>query len=420
MADSNEYVVPVWTLCTSSGTRIPSLADGDSITPDRLTELRSALAAFAESPIVTLEAHPLPKTLDRSSSGIRLDAMSPLAQHLSKLLSQTAKSAPAAAKVDAAGEVLYRMVVPAKVAAQVGRGLVQPMASKAAAGGIHSAMVGGSGIAAQATFVPVAAGTAAVGLTVAAPLILMAVAVGVSAYVDHQRQQAVQHITELLEKLHGDKLNAERAALNGCRDAIDKATTVLLDRGKIGASLGLDSAVYAISKATESARDRLDGWTAALDGLPEGPVDMDQITEAFPGIETAGGEFRTHLQLSALAIALKRRVIVLQAVEHSQSDAGNPFENFLRILKSDQQRVDQLEAGIASVLLRLSSLKIRTPNGLWDQLVTRGYVNELLAAAHRLRELREGVVLDSRASDVVIEIAKHANGSLFVLPAVAA
>ena len=152
-APAGMAAVPVWTLSTSTATKIPTFADDDSLTAARLAELRSALAAFAGSPLVTLEAHALPKELDRSS-GIRLDAMSPLAQELAHLVSRTAKSASAVAKVEAAGDVLYRMVVPAKVAAQVGKGLVQPMASKAVAGGVHSAMVGASGIAAQATFVP--------------------------------------------------------------------------------------------------------------------------------------------------------------------------------------------------------------------------------------------------------------------------
>jgi hypothetical protein len=130
--------------------------------------------------------------------------------------------------------------------------------------------------------------------------------------------------------------------------------------------------------------------------------------------------FRAHLELAALAIALKRRVIVLQAVEHSQSDSANPFENFVRSLKADQQRVDQLEADIASALLRLSSLELRSPNRLLDKLMTRGQVDELLAAVYRLRELGEGIVQDGHAPDVAIEIAKHADGSIFVLPAAAA
>jgi hypothetical protein len=437
VATDVKSVVPVWTLSTSSATKIPALADSDALTPARLSELRSALAAFADSPIVTLEAHPLPKTFDRSS-GIPLDALSPLAQHLAQLVSQTAKSSSAVANVEATGEVLYRMVVPAKVAAQVGKGLVKSMKSKAVPGGVYGALTDGSRIVAQSAFVPVAAQTTAAAaaggaaatagvtvatagaLTVAAPLVLMAVAVGVSAYADQQRQQAIERITELLEKLHLDKLDEERAELDGCRDAIDKATAVLLDQGKIGASLGLDSAVHAIGKATELARHRLSAWRAALDGLPAGPVEMSQISDAFPGIEEDGGEFRAHLELAALAIALKRRVIVLQAVEHSQSDIANPFENFVRSLKADQQRVDQLEAGIASALLQLSSLELRSPGRLLGKVMTRGQVDDLLAVVYRLRELGEGILPDGNAPDVAIEIAKNADGSILVLPAAAA
>ncbi|MGY4653776.1 hypothetical protein ACVWWN_007572 [Mycobacterium sp. URHB0021] len=74
---------------------------------------------------------------------------------------------------------------------------MQPMASIAAVGGVHSALVNSGKIASQAMFVPVAgqataAGAAAVGavgtLTVAAPLMMMAVAVGASAYADHKRE----------------------------------------------------------------------------------------------------------------------------------------------------------------------------------------------------------------------------------------
>jgi hypothetical protein len=394
------------------------------------------LASFAAAPLVTLEAHPMPKNLDRTK-GIPLDAVSPLARQLSDLVTQTARSAPAVEKAAVGGEVLYRMVVPAKVAAQVGKGLVQPM--RAHAGGIHSALRDASGIVAQARFVPVAAeaatagaaggaaGTAGVAavagagaVTVAAPLVLMAVAVGVSAYADHKRQQAIEHITELLEGIVAENLGAERAELNGCRDAIDKATSVLLDQGRVGASLGLDSAVHAISTATERARERLARWRKALDDLPEGPVSLDMVAKAFPGIEGPGGEFRAHLELAALAIALRRRVIVLQAVEQGQGDAGNPFENFIRCLKKDQQNIDELEAGIAGVLARLSTLELRAPSRIWEKVMTRGEVDDLMRAAYRLRELGGGLTRAAGQADVVIEIAKDADGSLLVLPARAA
>lgn len=433
MTNDGKQIVPVWTLSTTQTPLAPAVSDEESMTLERLAELRSALAAFADSPVVTLEAHPLPKMLDRSN-GIQLDAVSPLAQELARLVSKTAKAAPTVAKAEASGEVLYRMVVPAKVAAQIGKGLVKPMASKAAAGGVHSALVNSSGIAAQATFVPVAAeaaaggaaGAAAAGvatagaLTVAAPLVLMAVAVGVSAHADRKRQQAIERITELLEHLGSDVLDRERSELDGCRDAIDKATAILLDQGKIGASLGLDSAVHAIGKATELASRRASKWAAALDALGENPVEVGQLIDAFPGIDGDGGEFRTHVELAALAIALKRRVIVLQAVEHSQGDPANPFENFLRSLKADQQRVDQLEAGIASVLLTLSTLEMRSPSRLLGKVMTRGQVDELVKSIYRLRELGQGIQPGAPAGDVVIDIARHADGSILVLPAVAA
>jgi hypothetical protein len=81
-----------------------------------------------------------------------------------------------------------------------------------------------------------------------------------------------------------------------------------------------------------------------------------------------------HLELAALAIALKRRVILLQGVEAGQSDPDNQFENFVRSLKTDQQRILELETRIDQVLRRLSELEVRTPNRLIDKVMTRKQV----------------------------------------------
>lgn len=433
MIDDSKSIVPVWTLATGD-VRVPAVTGDGPMTAERLAELRSALAVLAAEPIVTLEVHPLPSKLDLSP-GIPLDAASPLAQHLSQLLTQSARGTSVAAT--AAGDGLYRMVVPAKVAAQLGRGIVRPMASKTAAGGIHSALVNSTGIAAHATFVPAgrAAAAGAVGgagatagaavagsaaLTVAAPLVLMAVAVGVSAHADSKRQQAIEHITELLEGLHEQKLDDERSELDGCRDAIDKATAILLDQGKLGVSLGLDSAVHAISKALAATDRRLAQWQNALDKLPDGKaVEIDTLTKVFPGVEDHGGTFRTHLELAALAIALKRRVIILQAVDHAQSDAGNLFENFARALRADQQRLDKLESNIAGVLQRLSTLELTRPHGL-RPVFTTGEVDRLMRAANRFHKLGDGVMVNSPATDMAIEIARSKDGSVVVFPAMPA
>ncbi|MEU2171496.1 hypothetical protein ACH47V_31090 [Micromonospora chersina] len=434
MTTDNKAPVPVWTLATEA-VSVPDVLGHEGMTPARLAELRTVLATLADSPVATLEAHPVPIKRDRKS-GISLHAASPLAQQLSHLVSQTAKSAPSTLNVGATGEVLYRMVVPAKVAAQVGKGLVRPMASKASAGGIHSALVNSSGIAAQATFVPVAGKAAVAGaatgsattagvavasagaLTVAAPLVLMAVAVGVSAYADNERQKAIERITDLLEQLHEDSLETERSELDGCRDAIDKATSVLLDQGRIGLSLGLDSSSYAISTAIERAKRRLLKWQAAL---PEGPVEVGTLAKSFPGINEEGGTFRAHVELARLAIALKRRVLVLQAVEHAQLvETDNPFKSFIGTLRDDERRVDELESGINSVLLRLSTLELKRTGGFRSIMFTAGEVDDLLKAAYRLRAFGDGLNLGIHQADVAIEIERSSDGSLVVFPPVAA
>ncbi len=113
---------------------------------------------------------------------------------------------------------------------------------------------------------------------------------------------------------------------------------------------------------------------------------------------------------------MKRRVVVLQAVEHAQSDPGNLFENFTRALKRDQQRLDELESSIAGVLVRLSTLELARPSGLRPVFTTEE-VDRLMRAAHRIRRLGDGVAVDNHTTDVAIEIARDEDGSVVVFPA---
>lgn len=92
--------VPVWTLATGD-VRVPDVVGGGPLTAERLGELRGVLAVLADEPIATLEVHPLPEEFDRSR-GLPLDAVSPLAQHLSQLVTQTARNSSAAATATAA------------------------------------------------------------------------------------------------------------------------------------------------------------------------------------------------------------------------------------------------------------------------------------------------------------------------------
>ncbi|MFZ2240699.1 MAG: hypothetical protein WAV90_14405 [Gordonia amarae] len=420
-------VVPVWTLATQEA-EAPDLARGEQMTSQKLDQLRSALAAFASSPIATLEAHPSPKDLDEKR-GIPLESASPLAKNLAQLVSST----PKARALDS-GETLYRMVVPDNVASSI----TGPM--RASAGGVYSALMGKSGgIAAHARFVPVVAGksatmgavggsaatagTAVAGagvLTVAAPLVLMAVAVGVSAHAERKRQEAIARLETLLKKLDKANLDSERTDLNACVPAIEKATAVLLDRGRVGHSLGLDTAVHVIDKAMSQADSRLRDWLTALSQLPEGPkVELAKLREAIPGIDEPDSEFYAHLELADLAIALKRRVLVLQAVEHAQQDESNPFENFVDTLKADQRNLNRLTNDYSEFLQRLSALRLDRSHGIMDFTIGAGDVDKLLNTTATLRELPDRMPASQSRSDVAIEIVQKADGSLVVFPAYA-
>lgn len=434
-----KVLVPVWTLATEA-VSVSDLLGTEGLTPARLAELRTVLAALADAPIATLEMHSMPPTRDRKG-GLPLDVASPLAKQLAQLVTQTAKSAPPQLNVAETGEVLYRIVVPAKLAAQVGKGLVRPMAAQGPSGAVYGALVNSSGIVGQAKLVPVVGGAAAAGtagaatgsaatagvavasagaLTVAAPLVLMAVAVSVSAYAEHQRHEAIERITDLLEQLHEDSLDKERNELDGCREAIDKATSILLDQGRIGLSLGLDSSVHGINTAIAATRRRLKKWEAALDALSDGAVEVSELKKPFPGITEEGGTFRAHLEIARLAIALKRRVLVLQAVEHAQQDTGNSFKSFIGTLHDDGRSTDELESGINQVLLRLSALQVKRDGGFRLPAFTAGEVDQLLQASYRLRALGDGLQLTGHREDVAIEIERKRDGSLVVFPGVAA
>lgn len=412
-------VVPVWTLITGD-TTVPDVFDGEALTADRLAELRSVLAAMADVPIAMLEAHPVPGNLDRSS-GMHLDSASPIAVQLSRLLAQAGKT-PVATSIGTGGQVLYRMVVPAKFAAQVGGGLLSPMTSREVAGGVHSALVGSSRISGQASFVPVGAKLAggAGAFAAAAPLVMMTVAAGLSLNAERKRMQALDEVRALLKKLHNDALKAERIELASCRDPISKATAILLDKGEIGQTVEVATASAKVNTAIARVEEHLKDWQRALAEICDKPVEIATLKKKFPGIDQGGGEFYTRLALAEMAVALKKRMIVIQGVEHAQKDPANQFTRFVRVLRDDQERVIKLESDLADLKRGLARLRVDRSHGVMDFTFTMGEVDHLLKTAYRLRDLGEGLDSHRRDSDVAIEIVRDADGSVVVFPALTA
>ena len=128
--DDRGITVPVWTIGTEVakvGRQEAVVVPEGGITPERLGQLRDGLAAFLDTPLVSLEAYSLPADM-KIAGGRLLDAASPLAQSLTSLIQHsTSASVKVAPVVSAGGEVLYRMVVPAKVAVAMGTSIARPM-----------------------------------------------------------------------------------------------------------------------------------------------------------------------------------------------------------------------------------------------------------------------------------------------------
>ncbi|WP_045744783.1 hypothetical protein [Actinoplanes rectilineatus] len=420
---TDQLQVPVWALATEPDKIAPAAwlpVSGEGMTPERLAGMRQALAAFLDTPLVTVEAYALPAET-RLQGGRLLDAASPLATELRNLLKMPAH-APRST------ETLYRMVVPSGMAAQLGKGLVRSMPSQAVAGGIHGGILGKAGIVGQSTFVPVLTETSATGakmargaglVTACGPFILMAVATAASLYAEEQRRKAMERVTEILEGLAADSLDAERDRLNGATTAVERATALLLDKGEIGNSMGLDAAVHTVDTAIASAVRRARAWRMKVDGFPSGGVEVHDLLTAFPGIDDPDGRFRVELRLASLTIATKRRVAVLQAVEHAQKSPELDFTRFTEALRDEQRGIDELESDLRSLLLGLAELQLRAPTrSFTDRLLTQGEVNSLLAWPGRLRRLAdEESAAASGLPDVEIGLVQRADGRVLVLPA---
>ena len=425
--------LPFWIL--GSGPEEPLPVDvrvkAEGLTAEKLQHLRSALAAFADDPPVTLERYELPAGTITGGHPVAQGA--PLLQHLAQIVGPKAAAAPGAS---AGGETLYRMVVDQRIAGQLAQGLARPM--KAAAGGFYGDFLGKAGIVGKARFFPVAAaegggiglaaagGGAAVGLggaaIAAAPFVIAALAAASAIYAEEQRRRALERIEESLKELHQNNLDQEMADINGAMPALAKATSLLVDEGRLGAALGIDAAAHAIDTAIALAEHRTKHWLQDVSRLSQRAT-VDQIEKSFPGVKDGDGRFVAELRMAGLAIAAKRRLMVLQAVEHAQINQGLSLKRFLAEIEREATALNELESSLINLLTRLSELPIRTGGGIFDRLhLSADDADELLRWPERLRDLRRREAPRVNSSGhVEIGIVLEADGHARILePAVVA
>ena len=147
-------------------------------------------------------------------------------------------------------------------------------------------------------------------------------------------------------------------------------------------------------------------------------MEVADLIKVFPGIDKPDGAFRVELRLASLAIATKRRVAVLQAVEHAQKSPELSFRRFTAMLQDEQRSVDELQDELHALLGALADLRLRAPTkSFTDRLLTQGEVNNLRAWPGRLRQLAaEETVSVSDLPDVEIGLVEKEDGKVLVLP----
>lgn len=431
----NAEQIPVWNLVAENSIELSQVADSMpnvSMSPERLDHLRKLLTSFSDSPVATLEMHKLEAPTD-AGAGVPLSSTSPLAKALAELVANTPEarnlfkvgsSAPRSAAQGS--EVLYRMVVPTELSGKLKSGALRSMSAKGAKDAIHSQIVGGGRIAGNASFVPVSGaratvtGASAVGvagaLTVAAPLVLFAVAAAATAQAERKNSEAIDEIRRLLEKEQERELEKELSSLDACGESIDNAVNVLLDKGQVGHSLGLDSASNRLSELVHRTRRRLERWQTSLQGLQNSRVDIKTLEVEFPGVLSGQGEFMVHLEIAKRGIALYKRLLVVQAVEHAQnSDVGNLFANFLEKLHRDEQKINQLESDVLHLLKGISNLELSPERRLRNRFTyTQSDLELFVEQTLKLKSLADVPFQELPTDEMVIEIEQHGDGSLVV------
>jgi hypothetical protein len=395
----DQQVVPIWALSSggSDDDFLQRLYDGEQeLSRDRLDRLRAGLVALSDDPPVVLERYAV-SPQEVPGTGRLVAAGSPLAKSLAEIVGSTRQAAPAEV---AAGttEVLYKMVVPDKLAGQLAAGTARQMSAKG--DGVYSAIRGSKSIVGNARFVPVAAGAgggaatggaavaagAGVGAAVlaAAPVVLLLAATAGSIYAEQERRAALGRVEDILHQLQTDELDEERDELNGAVPAITKATALLADEGRLGHSLGLDAAVNRIDTAVSRVERRVSDWERALAGFA-GTATPDRLIKAFPGLGAPGGEFEAKLRMAVFAIAMKRRVAILQAAEHTRNDSNLSLSRFNRELAKDTADLAALEGRIVTLLGSLAGLSIEAPKKRVDRPYRPSEVRELLRWTPYLR-----------------------------------
>ena len=213
-------------------------------------------------------------------------------------------------------------------------------------------------------------------------------------------------LEEQVDQLNEDIENA-KGLLEENMDEIERLKDLLQRRG------GEDGEGSARITQLEQ---RLEEWERSLIELREENADVKKLEDRYPGILTGQGCFLIQLEIAKSAISLNRKLLVVQAVEHAQSQfEANALTNLIDQLRRDEDEMNRLEARIQKLFRDISELELvpekRSLKKIgYSQSDLKEFANQTL----KLKSLADVPFQELPTDEMVIEIEQHGDGSLVV------
>lgn len=340
-----------------------------------------------------------------SGSGLVAQSAGAFAKAINQAAGNFGRSAPT--------EGLFRVIMPT---GSVARDLVP------AVGGGFRSMVRGAGstkFAAQARFVPVAAGA---GATMAAgPLIAtIGLAVAAEMLAQHQTNQKLNSIKSVVLDLQTRSNDQDRSILSTAAQQTRKVAGYLLDQAHIPS---ISSAAHAFGDLDTLANvyvDRLDRWLEVAHGYANADrVYGPQLLERLVGKrDNPIQEFERLVAQTYEALAIRARVVVLEKVA---AEFANPERSLLHVEQvvrgelaviADRQR--QL-VGLMDDLsvMQIDSSKVPVTFAGKRTLGARTTFSKLARALH---VTPDGLPVLTESDQTVLELAPSAGGLSIMSP----
>jgi hypothetical protein len=370
-----------------------------------------AWRTLAEDSGMLVGWRPVEPAENLKSWGPALKSGSSLAQQLMAVTER------AGATLSSSGATLFRLELPT---GQTLQNLVPAIGGGFR--GLTRTAEGGSKIAGQARLFPVG-GTAAGARLALGPLLgLMALSVGCEMLARYEQDRKLEAIKRSVKGIERHLQQELTAKLTTAEEALEAATSAMLDQITVPRSVGLDSAITGLHDVKHQALGWLEHWERGVEGLPQSKtgVPWDQVKSVVDvgigGYET----FPSQVLLLYRALTVDSRAHVIGAAEAALANPGQPLDNFEAETRQrlDENSNDQMR--LREMLLTLSESPLKVAMPVFRMLPSTA---EKAASLDRtIAQLAHAIVQTSDAPPIltpsgrqILEAVRRTDGSLELL-----